>query len=45
VGNIQNFNGENGFTVNYTTLANGSRYGWYLAIRDDEFYRRRMVNS
>jgi hypothetical protein len=45
VGNIQNFNGENGFTVDYTTLANGSRYGWYLAIRDDEFYRRRRVNS
>jgi hypothetical protein len=41
VGNIQNFNGENGFTVDYTTLANGSRYGWYLAIRDDEFYIRR----
>jgi hypothetical protein len=45
VGNIQNFNGENGFTVDYTTLANGSRFGWYLAIRDDEFYRRRRVNS
>ena len=41
VGNIQNFNGENGFTVDYTTLANGSRYGWYLAIRDDEYYRTR----
>jgi len=45
VGNIQNFNGENGFTVDYTTLANGSRFGWYLAIRDDEFYIRRKVNS
>jgi hypothetical protein len=45
VGNIQNFNGENGFTVDYTTLANGSRYGWYLAIRDDEYYIRRRVNS
>jgi hypothetical protein len=41
VGNIQNFNGENGFTVNYTTLTNGSRFGWYLAIRDEDFYRRR----
>jgi hypothetical protein len=45
VGNIQNFNGENGFTVNYTTLANGSRFGWYLAIRDEDFYRRRRVNT
>jgi len=41
VGDILNYNGQNGFTVNYTTLANGGRYGWYLAIRDDEFYRRR----
>jgi hypothetical protein len=40
-GNIQNFNGENGFTVNYTTLTAGSRFGWYLAIRDEDFYRRR----
>jgi len=45
VGNILNFNGENGFTVNYTTLANGGRFGWYLAIRDEDFYRRRRVNS
>jgi hypothetical protein len=45
VGNIQNFNGENGFTVDYTTLANGSRFGWYLAIRDDEFYNRRRGGS
>jgi len=45
VGNIKNFNGENGFTVDYTTLANGSRFGWYLAIRDEDFYRRRRVNS
>ena len=41
VGDIQNFSGENGFTVTYTTLANGGRYGWYLAIRDEEFYLRR----
>ena len=41
VGNIQNFNGENGFTVDYTTLTAGSRFGWYLAIRDEDFYRRR----
>jgi hypothetical protein len=45
VGNIQNFNGENGFTVDYTTLANGSRFGWYLAIRDEDFYNRRRINS
>jgi hypothetical protein len=45
VGNIQNFNGENGFTVDYTTLTTGSRFGWYLAIRDEDFYRRRRVNS
>jgi hypothetical protein len=44
VGNIQNFNGENGFTVNYTTLTTGSRFGWYLAIRDEDFYRRRRGN-
>ena len=44
VGNIQNFNGENGFTVDYTTLTNGSRFGWYLAIRDEDFYRRRRGN-
>ncbi len=41
VGNIENFDGQNGFTVNYTTLANGSRFGWYLAIRDENFYQRR----
>jgi hypothetical protein len=41
VGNIQNFNGENGFTVDYTTLTNGGRYGWYFAIRDEDFYIRR----
>jgi hypothetical protein len=45
VGSIQNFDGQNGFTVNYTTLANGGRFGWYLAIRDENFYRRRRVNS
>ena len=41
VGNIQNFDGQNGFTVDYTTLTTGSRYGWYLAIRDEDFYNRR----
>ena len=41
VGNIQNFDGQNGFTVDYTTLTNGSRFGWYLAIRDEDFYQRR----
>ena len=41
VGNIQNFNGENGFTVDYTTLTNGGRYGWYFAIRDEDYYIRR----
>ena len=45
VGNIQNFDGQNGFTVDYTTLTTGSRFGWYLAIRDEDFYRRRRVNS
>jgi hypothetical protein len=44
VGNIQNFNGENGFTVDYTTLTAGSRFGWYLAIRDEDFYIRRRGN-
>jgi hypothetical protein len=45
VGNITNLNGENGFNVNYTTLVatRGGRYGWYLAIKDDDFYRRRRV--
>jgi hypothetical protein len=41
VGNITNLNGENGFNVNYTTLVAGGRYGWYLAIRDEDFYNRR----
>ena len=41
VGNIINFDGQNGFRVDYTTLANGSRFGWYLAIRDEDYYRRR----
>lgn len=46
IGNIQNFTGENGFTVDYTTLANGGRYGWFLAIRDEDFYfRRRVINT
>ena len=43
IGQIQNFTGENGFTVSYTTLTNGGRYGWFLAIRDEDFYRRRRV--
>lgn len=41
VGNIQNFDGSNGFTVDYTTLANGGRFGWYLVIRDEDYYIRR----
>lgn len=41
VGNITNLNGENGFNVNYSTLVAGSKYGWYLAIRDEDFYNRR----
>ena len=46
VGNIQNFDGQNGFTVDYTTLANGGRFGWYLAIRDEDYYsRRRRINT
>jgi hypothetical protein len=46
IGDIQNFTGENGFTVTYTTLANGGRYGWFLAIRDEDFYfRRRVINT
>lgn len=45
VGNILNLNGENGFNVDYTTLVStgGARFGWYLAIRDDDYYRRRRV--
>jgi hypothetical protein len=45
VGNMQNFDGSNGFTVNYTTSGATPRFGWYLAIKDDDFYRRRRVNS
>ena len=43
VGYITNLDGQNGFNINYTTLVSGSggRYGWYLAIKDDEFYSRR----
>lgn len=41
VGYMQNLDGSNGFTANYTTLVSGSRYGWYLAIKDDDFYTRR----
>lgn len=41
VGNITNLNGENGFNVNYSTLVTGSRFGWYFAIRDEDFYNRR----
>jgi hypothetical protein len=44
-GAIQNFNGENGFTVNYTVSLNGGTFGWYLAIRDEDYYIRRRVNS
>ena len=46
VGFIQNLDGSNGFTVNYTTLASTARFGWYLAFKDEEFYtRRRGVGS
>ena len=45
VGTIQNFNGQNGFTVDYTTLTNGGRYGWFFAIRDEDYYRRRRINT
>lgn len=41
VGNMQNFDGSNGFTANYTTAGATARYGWYLAIKDDDFYNRR----
>lgn len=43
VGNMTNLDGQNGFNINYTTLVagQGARYGWYLAIRDEDFYRRR----
>jgi hypothetical protein len=43
VGNITNLNGQNGFNVNYTTVEAtfGNRIGWYFAIKDDDFYRRR----
>ena len=43
VGNLTNFDGQNGFNINYTTIVSGSggRYGWYFAIKDDEYYRRR----
>ena len=43
VGTMQNLDGSNGFTANYTTLGVTARYGWYLAIKDDDFYRRRRV--
>ncbi len=45
IGQMQNFSGNNGFTVSYTTLTNGGRYGWYLAIRDEDYYIRRRVNT
>lgn len=41
VGNMQNLNGENGFTANYTTSSSTPRFGWYLAIKDEDFYSRR----
>lgn len=41
VGYITNLDGQNGFNINYTTLVNGARYGWFLAIKDDNFYTRR----
>lgn len=48
VGRIKNLDGENGFNINYTfapPTGFQSKYGWYLAIRDEDFYRRRRVNS
>jgi hypothetical protein len=41
VGFMQNFDGSNGFTANYTTLGVTARFGWYLAIKDENFYNRR----
>jgi hypothetical protein len=41
VGFMQNFDGSNGFTANYTTLGVTARFGWYLAIKDEDFYNRR----
>jgi hypothetical protein len=45
VGFMQNLDGRNGFTANYTTLGVTARFGWYFAIKDEDFYRRRRVNS
>lgn len=41
VGSMQNFDGSNGFTANYTTAGVTARFGWYFAIKDEDFYRRR----
>ena len=41
VGFMQNLDGSNGFTANYTTLGVTARYGWYLAFKDENFYNRR----
>jgi hypothetical protein len=45
VGFMQNLDGSNGFTANYTTLGVTARFGWYFAIKDEDFYRRRRVNT
>jgi len=46
VGFMQNLDGSNGFTANYTTLGVTARFGWFMAIKDEEFYtRRRGVGS
>jgi hypothetical protein len=45
VGFMENLDGKNGFTANYTTLGVTARFGWYFAIKDENFYRRRRVNS
>ncbi len=41
VGSMRNFDGSNGFTANYTTAGLTARLGWYFAIKDEDFYRRR----
>ena len=41
VGFMQNLDGRNGFTANYTTLGVTARFGWYFAIKDEDFYIRR----
>ena len=40
VGNMQNLD-SNGFTANYTTSSSTARFGWYFAIKDENYYRQR----